>query len=332
MKKYQYLITLNLIKQLTGLLLMMFLIMPSKIYAQYPDGKIITLVIPFAEGGTTDKLAKHLITDLEQILNTTIEIVNMRGEGGSIGLSYIKNSEANGLWIGIASTSSLISNATLNNNLNYHPIDDFTHIANIAIIPHVLVANKNLNITNFSEFTQLVKNNNKYIYASSGTGSTGHLLFAKLNSLIGGNLEHKAYTGSAGALKSLSIKDSNTSFMFDQVISAKSYINDDKVKLIAVSSNNRLDFFPNTPTFSELGFEELNRMSTYMIVAPKNLPKEIIIKLREAINLALNKPDTLDYFKNNGLLPGSEQPGKSIKEDYDFYRNIVNNLNLRLEN
>jgi len=120
--------------------------------------------------------------------------------------------------------------------------------------------------------------------------------------------------------------------VLDQIASAKNYILDNKLNLIAIAAPHRVEDFPDTPTFSELGFAQINHTSTYMIVAPKSLPAEITNKLRQSINQILQKPETLTFFKQHGLLlhTNNQDLQTNIKEEYNFYRNIVTSLNLHL--
>jgi len=307
---------------------------PNKTYAEYPDNKPITIIIPFASGGSADMLAKQLASSLENKLHTKITITNIRGMTGSVGLMQVKDADANGLWLGIATSSALIGNAVISGNRNYHPLDDFTHVAVIASVPHIFMANNNLSITTFEQFSSLIKNSSEeYKFISSGYGSTGHLLFEKLHNLVGGNLEHKASIGGSATLKALTTTENKAHFLIDQLPSAVSFINSNQITplAIAVTSPKRLETLPNIPTFSELGLNEVNRMSMYMLIAPKGVAQDIVDKIQSALSESLKEPDILKFINQYGMTVGTTNDQEiinQIKQEYDFYFSIAKENNL----
>jgi len=308
---------------------------PNKTYAEYPDNKPITIIIPFASGGSADMLAKQLVSSLENKLSTKITITNIRGMTGSVGLMQVKDADANGLWLGIATSSALIGNAVISGNRNYHPLDDFTHVAIIASVPHIFMANNNLSITTFEQFSSLIKNSNEeYNFISSGYGSTGHLLFEKLHNLVGGNLEHyKASFGGSATLKALTTTANKAHFLIDQLPSALSFINSNQITplAIAVTSPKRLETLPNIPTFSELGLNEVNRMSMYMLIAPKGVAQDIVDKIQSALSESLKEPDICKFINQYGMTVGTTNDQEiinQIKQEYDFYFSIAKENNL----
>gem|GEM_PF-948600 len=316
-----------------GILLAFLLVFSNKIYAELPNNSEINIIIPFGPGGSADLLAKQIAPSLEKKLNAKIKVSNIRGITGSVGLMQVKDAKADGLWLGIATSSALIGNAVVSGNRNYHPLDDFTHIAVIATVPHILMAKKSLNITTFNQFTDLAKNStNEYRFISSGYGSSGHLLFEKLHNLIGGNLEHKAASGGSATLKALS-DEGRAHFLIDQLPAAVSFINSNHVDplAIAITATKRLDTLPNVPTFNELGLNDVNRMSMYTLVAPKGVAQDIVDQIQDALAETLQEQDTKNFFKQYGMQVGTvddEQVIAQIKEEFDFYLAIAKENNL----
>jgi len=144
----------------------------------YPNSRPINLIVPFSKDGPTDLLARHLAKQLEHELDTIVKIENIRGLSGSLGLKHLQEQEANGLWLAIAGNSSLLGYSALTNNQDYSPITDFTHIAPIAIVPHVLLAKPNIGVQSFNHFVDFAKNpaNTKYYFSSSGLGQDTYCL------------------------------------------------------------------------------------------------------------------------------------------------------------
>jgi len=322
-----------LIKLCAALLLVLFSF-GHKVYADYPDDKPITIIIPFAPGGSADLLAKQLVNGLESRLNTKVEVTNIRGMTGSVGLMQVKDAAPDGLWLGIATSSALIGNSVVSGNRNYHPLDDFTHIAVIATVPHILMANKNLNINRFEQFTELIKNPTaKYMFTSSGYGSSGHLLFEKLQKILGAKLEHKISVGGSGTLKALSAEDGKAHFLIDQLPATISYIKSDQVTplAIAVTADRRVSSLPDTPTFNELGLTEVNKMSMYTLIAPKGISANIVNQLRNALTQVLQEPEVIEFFKTNGMIAGTikeQEVINQIQAEYDFYLKVAQENNL----
>jgi len=300
-----------------------------KIYADYDNNEPINIIVPFAEGGATDILAKKIADKLGQELNTIVSTVNVRGVSGSIGLNQLKNSKADGQTLGIASSSAIFSYPALSDNANYNPITDFAYIGVIAEAPHILVVNNSLGVDNFAQWVDLAKKNDSLIAVSAGYGSSGHLLIEQLNSLLGIKLKHKAYTGDATAVKALE-SNRGADVMLVLSTSVISSLKDKKLKALAVTSNNRLEQLPNVPTFSELNLNDVNRKSFQTLVAPNGISKDKIMRLQQALTKIMQQENMQKFLQQDLMQSNKKDVNKLAIDEYNFYQTIVDKNNLTL--
>ena len=168
--------------------------------AEWPD-KVIRIVVPFAEGGSTDLIARKIAEGLGQRLSANVIVENRPGAGGTVGTEYVARQPADGYTILMGSVSTHGSAPCVYTKLPYDALKDFTPLTVVATIPNVMSVNKSVPANNLQEFVALLKKEpEKYSFASNGQGTSNHLAAELFKSTAGVSMVHVPYRGSGPAL------------------------------------------------------------------------------------------------------------------------------------
>ena len=295
--------------------------------------KPITLIVPFAPGGTTDIVARIVADKLGKELGQTVVVENRGGGGGSIGAAAISKAAPDGYTIGVSTVSTHAVNAACNPKLGYDPITGFAPITNMARTPNVLTVNSKFPAQDFKQFLDQVKKSpGKLNYATSGTCSIQHMVGEQFKASTGTFILHIPYRGAGPALNDL--LGGQVDMMFDNLPSSMSHIQAGKLRPLAIAWNKRLDALPNVPTFAELGLKQVNDPAWYGLVAPAKTPEDIIKKINAAAVKVLNMPDVKDRLKQQGAEPVGNTPAEhaaEIKAELDKMKNVVTKQGIKFE-
>lgn len=265
--------------------------------AAWPE-RPITLIAPFAPGGSTDMLARVIAQALAEELDQPVVVANKGGAGGTLGASQAAKSAADGYTV-LLSNVTLTSAGTAYRNLNYDIVSDFEHVAYLGAIPCVLVSSQKLPVSNIGEFLAYLKANpGKLNYGSSGIGAASHLCGQSFLTAGGFKAEHVPYKG-AGPMM-VDVIAGNLAFAVDTAGSAASQIKGDKVRGLAVTSDHRIELLPDLPTLKESGVP-FDMSIWYGLVMPKDSPLEAQKRLYEATNKISSNPKVMEAYKSLGL-------------------------------
>ncbi len=298
----------------------------------YPN-KTVRLIVPFAPGGTTDIVARVVSQSLGTTLGQPVVVDNKAGAGGVVGATEIARAAPDGYTLGVATVSSVASAPAINPAVKYNPLTDFTSIVNMAATPNVLAVHPSFPAKDFKAFMAEVKAHpGKYSFATSGTGGIGHLQMELFKSLSGLGLEHIGYKGAGPALNDAVA--GQVPMIFDNLPSALPFIKEKRLIAIAVAAPQRLPSMPEVPTFKEVGFEPVNRMAFYGIHGPKNLPREVVDKISQAVRKTLQDPAVRQRIEDTGSLVVGNTPEEftaQTKAEYELYKGVVAKQKLKLD-
>ena len=301
---------------------------------KYPN-KPITLIVPFPAGGSVDTAGRAIGERLSKVLNQTVIIDNKSGAGGAIGSTFVAKAKPDGYTLVVTSQSSHVANPAFSPNLPYDAIKDFAPITLIERLPNVLLVNASLPVTNLAEFVAYAKKNpGKLNYASSGNGSMLQLNMELLKSQYGIFLTHIPYRAAGTSLTDLMAGQVHAMFTNIQA-SNVGYVNQGKLRALAVASPGRSEVLPQVPTFGELKQPELNMTSWTGLAAPAGTPDAIVEQLYAAMRTVLQDPATIAAWKRRGsIAPEAVSPveyRQEISNRIEFYKKLIKTNNLSLD-
>jgi tripartite-type tricarboxylate transporter receptor subunit TctC len=301
--------------------------------ARYPS-RPITLVVPFAPGGSVDQAGRAVADRLSKVLGQPVLVENKAGAGGAIGSAYVAKAPPDGHTLIVASQSTHVVNPAVSASLPYDAVNDFAPITLIDRLANVLLVNPALPVKNFAEFLKYVKANpGKLNYASSGKGSVAHLSMELLKAKLGVFITHIPYRGAGPALNDL--LGGQVHMTWNNLSSNLSMIEDGRLRALAAASPIRVPQLPGVPTFDELKLPDLNLTSWSGLAAPARTPEPIVAQLYEAMRTVLRDPQTQEAWRKRGaMVPENVKPAEyrqEIQQRIQFYRGIAKAHNIVLE-
>lgn len=288
--------------------------------AQYPN-KPITLIVPWAPGGSTDQTARVLAKAAENYLGQPIIVVNRPGASTTIGMAELAKAAPDGYTIGtLSSTGYLVK--LQGRQLSFDPIEDFSYISYYG---DNLIGIAVLTESPYKTLKELVAfgkaNPGKLKYGTAGVGTTQHLTIEALQRDSGAKFVHVPQQGSAASAPAL--LGGHVDFIMETSVWAP-FIESKQMRLLAVSATKRSDVYPDVPTFTELGFKSLR--SVQAIIAPKGLPEDIRAKLESAFRKALNDKAFQATMQKLAMqvvdLPGADVK-KLVEGEYALAKELI---------
>jgi tripartite-type tricarboxylate transporter receptor subunit TctC len=264
----------------------------------YPN-RPVKLIVPFAPGGFTDVVARVVGQKLSASMGQQFVIENRPGAGSTIGTDFVAKSTPDGYTLVMVSTTHVIS-PWLYKSVPYDPINSFVAISKLVDSPYVLLVNSKVPANNVKEFIALAKAHPDSIrYASSGNGSSQHLMGGLFAAMTGVKIQHVPYKGSSMAAQDLvgGIVESS----FAGVTNAMAHVPSGKLKALAVTTARRSPLLPDVPTLSEEGVPGYDASVWLALLAPAGTPKEIVNKLNSEIGKVMVAPDAAKAFAAVGV-------------------------------
>jgi tripartite-type tricarboxylate transporter receptor subunit TctC len=305
----------------------------QSVFAEDYPNKPIQLLVPFAPGGTTDIVARVIAEPLTKILGQSVIVDNRPGGGGVVGANELAKATPDGYTLGIATVSTTAANPAINPKTPYNPLTDFTSISNVAATPNIIAVHPSFPARDYKGFlAELKKNPTKYSYATSGTGGIGHLQMELFKSITKVSITHIPYKGAGPALND--VVAGQVPMIFDNMPSALPFVLDKRLVPIVVAAPQRIEALPNTPTFAEVGAEQVNRMAYYGVIGPKGLSKDIVNKVNAAIKQALEQPAVRKRIEDTGSIVLGNSPEEfaaQMKAELETYQKVVRDQKLTLE-
>ena len=276
-------------RPLLNALIVAITIWPVVAQAQnYPTRPII-MVVPFAAGGTFDVMGRIIAARMSEILGQQVVVENTTGAGGIIGVNRVINAPADGYTVLLGTAGTHAYNQWIYKKHRYDAINDFTPVTLFSEQPMVLEARKDLAANTIPEFVTLLKTSGgKMQFGSAGAGTTTHLACALLNSVIGVNVTHVPYRGSAPAANDLI--GGQIDYLCGNLGAAAPLITGKQVKALAVLSRNRTPLMPELASADEQGLTGVDVTTWTAIFLPKGVPRPIVDKLKDTTQAAMDTP------------------------------------------
>ena len=256
-------------------------------FAEYPD-KTVTIVIPFAAGGPTDKVGRDFAEAVRKPLGGQVVVIdNVAGAGGTLGTAKVAKAAPDGYTLLITHIGMATSPA-LYRNLQFKPLEDFEFLGLINEVPMTLISRPTLPANTYPELVAwLNANKGKVNISNAGVGSASHLCGMLLQSTFKIDMVPVPYKGTAPAMNDL--LGGQVDIMCDQTTNTTGQIEGGKVKAFAVTTSKRLTIpaLAKLPTLDEAGLKGFNVTIWHALYAPKGTPKPILDKINAALKLAL---------------------------------------------
>jgi tripartite-type tricarboxylate transporter receptor subunit TctC len=267
--------------------------------AEYP-AKPVTVIVPFPPGGASDATARLTTQKMQESFGQAIVVENKAGANGAIGAGQVARAKPDGYTLLVGSIGVFAINPALYKDLAYDPTKNFDLLTVAVRTPNVLVASPKFPSKSVQELiTHLKQNPEKVTFASSGAGSSDHLTAALFWQRTGTTGLHVPYKGGSPAHTDL--MGGHVDLSFQNLGAVANYIKAGKMKLLAVTSEKRVESFPDAPTMKESGVEGLEVYSWQAFAGPKGLPGDVKSRLEKSLSAALNAPELKNKFNEMGF-------------------------------
>jgi tripartite-type tricarboxylate transporter receptor subunit TctC len=299
--------------------------------AAWPE-RTVTLIVPWAPGGSTDILARMLSDYLTRSLGQTFIVENKAGASGNIGSNLVAKAKPDGYTLLVGSMSTHAMNQALFSSMPFEPVDDFTPISLVAFVTNTLVINPKIAVNNVAELIAYAKANPKKLnFASAGAGSTNHISAVLFELAAGIQMTHIPYKGGAPAV--LDTVAGQTEVLFGAGTQTLPHVKSGKLKLLAVTESTRSPQLPDTPTVAETlpGYE---LVVWYGAFGPKGLPKEITERLSTEINRIVSLPEVRSKMSAIGVEVVTSTPAgfaKTLQQDAAKFTKLIRELKITAE-
>lgn len=305
---------------------------PAAVLAQAYPAKAVRVIIPWPPGGSNDIVGRLVMQKMSENLGQQFVIDNRGGAAGVIGADAVAKSPPDGYTIMVHSTTH-VSNPHLYKKLPYDTMKDFASVGPLARQVGILVVHPSLPVKTVKEFIDLGKKRpNEITYSSSGNGSFVHLGMALMNSMSGTKMIHIPYKG--GGPAAVAIASGEVQAMMATVGSVIPHINSNRLRPVAVTSDERITQYPQVQTIAEGGVKGYEFTAWIGALAPANVPKPVIDKLNAELHKALKDKSVAEKLSSQTLDPmfmSPEQFAVRLKSDYDKYAKVIKETGAKVD-
>jgi tripartite-type tricarboxylate transporter receptor subunit TctC len=295
----------------------------GKAQNKYPS-RPITLIVPFAPGGSSDIFARDFAHRLEARLGQQIVIENRGGASGAIGTAAAAKAEPDGYTLLLGHTTALAVLPLVRNDLSYAPVKDFAPVTLIAATPQVLVVHPGV-ANSIGEFlTRARAEPGKLTYASGGANTPPHLAAELFKQQAGIDILHVPFNGSAGGTSAL--LGGHVHASFQNIDSILPQIQSGALKALAIAAEKRSEFLPDVPTFDEAGVRGVVNKTWFSIVAPANVPQDVLAVLQKEARAVAESEDFRQFVKKQVADPlpaGPDAFRVFLNEEIDRWTRVL---------
>lgn len=275
---------------------------PAVAQERWPS-RPIKFVITFPPGGTSDLVARLIAPKLSVALGQQVVVENRPGAGGIVGADAVAKSPADGYTLLMSTVGSHGIGPTLNRNIRYDAVADFTHLVLIGAVPHVLLANPRLAAKSLKELADLSHAQpGRLNYGSGGTGSINHVTGELIKTRLKIDMTHVPYKGSSAAITDL--RGGTIPVAVDALPANLAMIRSGELRALAITSARRSPLAPEVPTFAELGYPDILVDNWVGISAPAKLPEDVGRRITAEVEKVLAQPDVREKLQERGMALG----------------------------
>jgi tripartite-type tricarboxylate transporter receptor subunit TctC len=300
--------------------------------AQSYPARTVRVIVPYSPGGPTDVCARLIAQKLSDRLGKQFYVEDITGAGGNIGTGLAARAAPDGYTI-LITVNSYVINPTLYEKVPYDALKDFEAVTQVAIFQSAMFVHPSVQARTVAELVALIKANpNKYSFASPGFGTPSHLLGEQFRVAANVDLVHVPYGGSGTVVNS--VVAGNTPIGFAALSAAVPFIQDGKLRALAVMSMHRSQALPDLPTIAEAGYPDLDGDAWVGVLVPVGTPKDVTARLHQEIIGIIDEPDTKERLAGLGLEPVGNSPEQfsgQLKVEMEKWTKIIRAAKIRAE-
>jgi tripartite-type tricarboxylate transporter receptor subunit TctC len=307
-------------------------VVAGAVQAQAYPAKPVRMVVPFAPGGGTDVIARHLAAGMSESMNRQVVVDNRGGANGIVGTEIVARAPADGYTLLFVSSPHSV-NPSLYPKLPYDTLRDFAPVSLVATSPYILVIHPSLPVRNVKELIALAKSRPDQIdYGSGGSGSSAHLAAELFNQMAGVKLREIPYKGAGPAL--MAVLSGESAVVFGNALTVKPHIQSGRLRALGIASARRSASAPEIPTIAESGVPDFRADAVLGLLAPARTPRAIIETLNAEVHKTMRLPGAVDAMRSMGVdiaLSTPEEFGRLIESEMQRWGKVISALNLKVQ-
>ena len=286
---------------------------PSRVVAQIPPAawpsQPIRIIVTFPPGGASDIVARQMAPALAEILGQPVIVENRPGAGATIGAAAVAQARADGYTLLASNSAPMSISPALMAKPSYDPLKSFAHLAYVGAVPTVLVVNPSVPAATLGEFIAWARQQKDPVpFGSGGAASVGHIVGELLAKQAGIRLLHVPYKG-AGPMRT-DLLGGQLPMAVDALPQNIPLMKSGKLRLLALTSQERVAAAPDVPTVVELGFPDLVAENFVGISAPAGIPESVAAKIADAVNMTLTRSEVREKLDAQGFVLGRKTPSQ----------------------
>jgi tripartite-type tricarboxylate transporter receptor subunit TctC len=297
----------------------------------YPN-KRIELFCPYGAGGSTSMGTRIIAGTLSEVIGEPVVVINKTGAGGSIAAEHVAKAKPDGYTLFVFNSGS--NGVTPVIRTVRYKNDDFTLFGQYATQMMGLIVGKDAPFNNFAELVKYAKQNpGKLKYGTSGVGTSAHFGM-ELIKIFGGDLKIDHVPFKSGPEFFAALLGNHVQMGFWYQVGFKPQVEAGRVKLLAMATETRSKVFPDVPTFTELGYPEIQMSAWYGVAGPKGLPSDVQAKLNGALSKTMQHPEVQKMLSKIGYAPtykNAEDFAKMVKEAEEKYRMVAEKAGIEIK-
>lgn len=272
---------------------------PARAAETWPT-RPVRIVVPYGAGGTADFLGRIAAKKLGEAFGEQFIVENRPGAGGLVGSALVAHAAPDGYTIEVSGLASHIMAPALRHDLDFDPVNGFTHIVLLGGPPDVIAVNKAVKAHSFAELVELAKATPGGLsYGTAGIGSHGQLVCELLQKRVGFHMTHVPYRGGGPAIADLVAGHVPVACL--TLTTASGQLRAGTVRALVVSTAHRLTSYPDIPTFAEIGYPDLTASTWFALSGPAGLPADIVNRINAAVIKAWQQPDVKKLLEPDAI-------------------------------
>ena len=310
---------------------LLFAFVSHALRAQDYPAKPIRWIVPYPPGGTSDFVARLMAQKLTEAWKQPVLIDNRGGANGNIGTEMVAKAPPDGYTLLLVANAFTI-NQSVYTNLTFDAERDFAPITTVLAQPNVLAVHPSLPVKSVKEFIGLARARpGELNYASGGTGNNNHLAAELFARMAGVRFTHVPYKGMSLGISALLTGEVH--FTFATLVSVSPHIKSGRMRVLAVTSAERVHSMPELPTVAQAGVPGYEAASWVGVLVPAKTPQQIVAKLHQEIVRILKMPEVNEQIARTGaevLANTPEQFAALIRGDIKRYSELTKAIGIRL--